>query len=589
MSPHNRCMNTGGSARSHTTPGRARTGTTAVGSAASPDDTTHGTVVGDAGADDVPLPGGPRPLRRLAPPHAPWPAVLACGDNGEHRLLVDARSLRGWAGWRMGGEAHVAGVCDLVRRPGGHDAVLPACTRRLDDYLRSRTSSSTPAPSVARPAAGRRGGRSTRARAPGDARRAGPGDPLGAGEVVTLAVSMLRGCARLCDGGRAPAPLGGWWLCDDGRPMFVHDADAQTDVVAAARGLLEVLRGASAACATGADAGADIDAEVADHAVSSVRAAVLHDAVAAACRLLSQPRAIRSGVVAVEDALFAAAAPAPLAAIAPTRGRTALPARAGSAWPAPAGSTSRPRPAADAVTDAAAGATIDGRDDVPVPIPVPARRAHRGRTRGRVRGVARWMTHAVAAARAVGADRRNRHSRRLPLLAAGAAAAAVLVIGMAWPSGGISAETAQADPPPATPSTATSGAAPPERPAGLTAATPGGAPQASGAHRSAPAADPSPSAGAFAHALLRERLACADDACRRRLQEDPRLQLPAGAVDVDEDDRTVTLIDDFGGAVVLRVHPRDPTIADQLVVAVRADGRWLLRDVHAITQQPSGS
>ena len=46
----------------------------------------------------------------------------------------------------------------------------------------------------------------------------------------------------------------------------------------------------------------------------------------------------------------------------------------------------------------------------------------------------------------------------------------------------------------------------------------------------------------------------------------------------------MTLLDEFGGAAVLRVEAAGGA-PPQLVVIVRADGRWLLRDVYDVAQQ----
>jgi hypothetical protein len=87
-------------------------------------------------------------------------------------------------------------------------------------------------------------------------------------------------------------------------------------------------------------------------------------------------------------------------------------------------------------------------------------------------------------------------------------------------------------------------------------------------------------------ALLRTRRMCADRACRARTQADPRAQLAGGAVELPDEARTLTLLDDFGGAAVLRVHVRSGAEPDQFVVVVREDGSWLLRDVRDVTPQP---
>ena len=48
----------------------------------------------------------------------------------------------------------------------------------------------------------------------------------------------------------------------------------------------------------------------------------------------------------------------------------------------------------------------------------------------------------------------------------------------------------------------------------------------------------------------------------------------------------MTLLDDFGGAAVLRVEPVTAGPVAQLVLVICTDGKWLLRDVHDIAEQP---
>ena len=59
-----------------------------------------------------------------------------------------------------------------------------------------------------------------------------------------------------------------------------------------------------------------------------------------------------------------------------------------------------------------------------------------------------------------------------------------------------------------------------------------------------------------------------------------------GAVDLAADERSIALLDDFGDLAVLRVEGRAGEGGSQLVVIVRQDGKWLLRDVHDVAQQP---
>ena len=59
----------------------------------------------------------------------------------------------------------------------------------------------------------------------------------------------------------------------------------------------------------------------------------------------------------------------------------------------------------------------------------------------------------------------------------------------------------------------------------------------------------------------------------------------AGPIDAPREERTIALLDHFGGVAVLRVDAADGA-ATQLVVIERRDDEWLLRDVHDAAQQP---
>jgi hypothetical protein len=56
-------------------------------------------------------------------------------------------------------------------------------------------------------------------------------------------------------------------------------------------------------------------------------------------------------------------------------------------------------------------------------------------------------------------------------------------------------------------------------------------------------------------------------------------------IDLAPDRRTATLLDDFGGAAVVRVDAAGGEHPPQLVVLVQSEGRWLLRDVYAVAEQ----
>jgi hypothetical protein len=86
--------------------------------------------------------------------------------------------------------------------------------------------------------------------------------------------------------------------------------------------------------------------------------------------------------------------------------------------------------------------------------------------------------------------------------------------------------------------------------------------------------------------LLDRRAACAGDAdCLASTMADASASLPSGAIDLPADERSVELIDDLGGLAVLRVSPVGDG-AGQFAVVVLTDGKWLLRDVHDVAEQP---
>ena len=86
--------------------------------------------------------------------------------------------------------------------------------------------------------------------------------------------------------------------------------------------------------------------------------------------------------------------------------------------------------------------------------------------------------------------------------------------------------------------------------------------------------------------LLAARTACGTEAaCLAEVVESPAAQLPGGVIDLPAEDRAITLLDEFGGAAVLRAESVNGASAAQLVVIVRVGDTWLLRDVHHVPQQ----
>ncbi|GAA3771208.1 hypothetical protein GCM10022240_24220 [Microbacterium kribbense] len=433
------------------------------------------------------VPPGPRPIRRIGPPDAPWSGVLAQDAAGRACVLVDAAQLAHSWTWRGAPDGHLAAARDLVRHAEGHDVVLPMCTEQLSVFLTRRSA--------------------------GDV-------PLTPGESVTVAVSVLRGTAEavsLC-AREGDAATGSWWLADDGRPLLV--AGGEVDAAPEAQGLLQRVREETAAAPGHDEVCAALDAAVA---------------------ALDEPRGLGNVVPDLEEGLLAAAEPQPLA--------TTVFA------PALARAVAVDRPPAPALDAPDGGRWWDAiAPHVDAALPEMASRA------------------ATALWRRLRTDRPGR--RRHPVMWAAAAGAIVLGVGVMWPDGAPAPANADAA------QLSTAGSTP-------TAGDLRGPDRAASAEPGPPAssADP-PALAAIADALLVERAGCADAACRVRTQEQPGRTLPAGVIDLDADQRTLTLLDDFGGAAVLRAHADFAEMGDQLVVIVRKDGKWLLRDIHDVAQQP---
>lgn len=154
-------------------------------------------------------------------------------------------------------------------------------------------------------------------------------------------------------------------------------------------------------------------------------------------------------------------------------------------------------------------------------------------------------------------------SRRRVTLIAGGAAAAVVAVGLMWPSEQDSSASTVSPTPPG-PSTAAS-------------------PTVTPSAHPLPAESTSPDdLAAVTDALLTARTVCAEDeGCLAETTADPSGAVPQGVVDLPADRRTVTLLDDFGGAAVSRVDATDGAGPSQLVVIVQIGDRWVIRDVYA--------
>lgn len=365
------------------------------------------------------------------------------------------------------------------------------------------------------------------------------------GQIVTLAVSILRGGVEAQELGITD---GEWWLGEDGRPLLVPGGGTPWQTTA--RDVLEAL--------SGVEATATVVRRVID--------------------ALTEPVGFARAAPDLEDELFAAAAAEPL----PLPAARDRPGVASSSR----GAVSRPErssPAAHEVTGA-----IERLVDADV-----ARAARRAltATRAALASAAGSLAQRIARRPGAGAARvRNRDARstapvaasskrRLWLVAA-AVVATTLSVGLMWPEEGHDAEARAAGrtAPASEDGTETSGDGPtPER------------------DTSGPPAPPStPSSGStlddVAQAAtvvdrLAECLQASSTACRSDVLERADAVIPPGIASAPRP-RTVTVLDDLGDVLVVRVEDPSNDAPAQIVVLVGRDDERLVRDVYDVADQP---
>lgn len=364
-----------------------------------------------------------------------------------------------------------------------------------------------------------------------------------AGAIVTAAVSVLRGAA---EAERCGFTVGSWWVDADGCPLLAPTGPPWQDETVA------------------------LLTELAEAAPAGLRQTVL-----AAATLISERRVTPARRERVEGELFAAADPAPLPPVGAT-GETAgplLPRRA----------VQRERDSTDLTSDAPTWATaLIDRDVATRLLHVLAglrsapRRAMAVLRRRRPDAAPERGARPAASPTTASAptDDRPRRRRGAPLLVAAAAAAIIVVGGLAWPGNESTSPTAS-EAAASTPSTG-------DREVSGPTATPD--PGAS--EPPAPAAADGDEGGAIARRLLADLATCsrAQNADCSDILEDPTNGIPAGVVIEDAELREVTLLDEYGGVAAYRVsggqHP------SQVLVVVHADGKWLIRDVYDVADQP---
>lgn len=154
--------------------------------------------------------------------------------------------------------------------------------------------------------------------------------------------------------------------------------------------------------------------------------------------------------------------------------------------------------------------------------------------------------------------------RRAPWLLGAGLAGLIVTVGVLWPEA------------------ATTGDVPVPRTTPHEAATPAGAGRPSGQHTGA-----APSPAGDVGRLLEDLARCIAAPCGTAdPREDPRRPLPAGIASAPDVERRVSVLDEYGGVAVLRVEGADGDVPPQIVVIVRDDEKWLVRDVYDVADQP---
>lgn len=485
------------------------------------------------GAPAPPLvPDAHRIIRTLDAAETPFGGLLVTRGEGV-AVQVDAGMLAGWAGWGFAGAEHIAAPLDVVRRRDGHDALLPWCTERVASLL---------------------------------ARRLVVDEHLSLGECSTLVASVLRGIDELGEPGARES--GTWWVTGEGRPVFVV-GEGEAACVGAARVVELVAEGCR------------------DRGMGRVLAQVqmgLHLGEA-------QPRIPQRQIEEWEAALLRIAAPRPLRCdvLAPARAQDV--ARAANARPSEREALGR--------RGSAARVTMRSRR---------SRRAQKSSLVGDVLGVIRRnVTEVLRRIAAVLPDRDRRWSvhrtvapttdavrsratrgsavgsRRRSLLIAGAAAMAVLAGGLLWP-GGESGEAAegQGEASPASHASATTEPmAGDESPRGERAKSTATATAAPGADTGITSAAPI----AAAPSLLSGAAACVEAAavsCPEVIAEGSTVGVAELAAIADAEP-SIAPVDEYGDVAVLRA---ESAAASRILVLVRVNEKWLVRDVYDVADQP---
>lgn len=412
------------------------------------------------------------PLRSVTTSDAPYPGHLLAGDPPLVR--TDARLWVDNPGWRASADGHVLAPVDLYRDATGSAVLVPHCPRRLSDVV-------------------------------------GAHRPIAPGEVVTVAVSMLRGAAEADALG---ATCGTWWVTTAGRPVLATAGSAPWRPEALS--LLELLASGS----------------------PSQLSAALHRAMAT----LESPATVRREGAAVEDVLFAAAEPEPLRidSLAPVRARAVQTSGDAEASRSPASAE------AIGAQDGLLSRLVMSFAEAPIA--------------ARIVG----LFGRVQAFRAGVRSRERPRKARRPLWVAGAIAVAIVIVGALWPGGDSTGVRAGADETPLATASPDGGDASPT-------------PTHSGRTRVAPVP-----LKESAREVLERYAECAGVGCGADVVEHPSRTFPEGPASAYDHDQPLRVVDDYGGVAAIRVGESP----GQVVVMVRVNDTWLVRDIYDVAHQP---
>lgn len=483
----------------------------------------------EAGATAALLPGAHRVVRTLDAKEGPFAGVLVTSGEGVC-VRVDATALGGWVGWRFAGAEHVAAPIDVCRRRGGYEVLLPWCTDRVLGYLVRR-------------AAGERA--------------------LSAGECSTLVISLLRGLDELGEGAEG-VRTGVWWLTDGGRPVFVLG-----DGPDARGGVIEILQ------------------SVQEHNLEKVVRRAVGAIEEGLKKTIAQPRLPRRLMEEWEAGLLDVAAPQPLqrAHHAPERARDVARAIA----PSDRGSaTTSQRLRADRARGHDTGRLVRGV------VAVEALQAAVAALTGHLQRVRDRLPRMLPRTRADDGAQSRVRSRRRSLMVAGGVAVAVLVGGLLWPGGDDVGTASDAAGALTAEESAHSTVAAPAAPSSGDANASVDAPQGESDTGRSREDDPTTAAVSLVTTIV---------ACHARDDTSCPEVVAAGAVGVVDalaaaGARTPTaeLVDEYGDVSVVRLrigeaaadgdHENGAAPVQLMVVLIRVDDKWLVRDVYDVADQP---